>query len=567
MPNPSRLSPPGGATDDDLLHFFVDTCSDYAIYLLDIEGHVSSWNAGAERINGYRSEDIIGLHFRIFFPVEAREDGEPDRLLERAADDGRCSVEGWRVRRDGSRFWARSTVTSLRDPSGVLIGFGKVVWDLTESDGSRTSRPGVTQDLLTLLPDRALLMQRLDEALDRCAESAGAVAVLFVGLDRFKLINDSWGHSVGDEVLKITARRLQTVAPRPESITRIGGDEFVVISEETEPEEGPRLMAERLRRVVSRPMQTGDIRIETGCSIGIALSEPGVTAQELLRRAGDAMHEAKRRGRARHHRYRGGGSDAPQQLRLRSELRDAIAEDQLALQYQPIVALSDGAVVGAEALVRWDHPVRGRLLPDSFLAVAEADGLITDVDAWVMTAAANDLARSFPTTVDWPGVLALNVSSNQLSDPQFPSRVAAKLAETGIDPRRLCLETTETLLLRADRSTRKSVDELREIGVRFAVDDFGTGYASLSYLRQFTFDTLKIDRSFIAGLGVNPVDEALVRSVLELAGTLGLQAVAEGVETREQLELVGAYGGDLVQGYLVGPPVEWSAIVEMVVSG
>jgi diguanylate cyclase (GGDEF)-like protein len=421
-------------------------------------------------------------------------------------------------------------------------------------------------DPLTGLANRMLLIDRLTQALARSERRRKSVAVMFLDLDRFKVINDSLGHETGDRVLVCVADRLRRFLRPEDSASRLGGDEFVVLCEDLASERDAIDIAERLAQSVQQPiaLDTGELVVTT--SIGVALGKAVADSPEALVRDADAaMYQAKDGGRARYELF---DSDtrvrAVKRLKTENELRRAIDAGGLRLHYQPLVRLGDQRIAALEALVRWQHPERGLLPPAEFIPVAEETGLIAPLGAWVLEEACRQSARWQQAAPEGPPLrIAVNVSVRQLDVPQFEEAVRSVLAETGIDPMTLSLELTETVLMEAAPPTLATLRRLRELGVRLAIDDFGTGYSSLSYLKRFQVDTLKVDRSFVKGLGVDPEDSAIVAAVVSLAHNLGLSAVAEGVETTKQLNHLRLLDCDLAQGYYFAYPQPAEAVEKL----
>jgi diguanylate cyclase (GGDEF)-like protein len=389
------------------------------------------------------------------------------------------------------------------------------------------------------------------------------MAVLFIDLDRFKPINDSLGHHIGDEVLTVIAGRLTTLLRGADTVARLAGDEFLVICEGFAAPEAAVEAAERLVTELSRPIMTGTgttVReVTVGASVGIAYADGStdLTPEDLVRDADVAMYRAKQRGRGRVEVF----DDAlriavEQRLQIQENLRHAINDGQIRTFYQPIVDGVTAAVVGFEALARWQHPTRGLLGPDEFIEVAEETGLIVPLGAEILTQACAEAVR---WQRDRPGQVALrvavNVASAQLAHPLFLPTVSAALAESGLEPQSLSLEITETTLMTDTDAAAATLRAIRALGVHLALDDFGTGYSSLTYLRRFPVEALKIDRSFVAGIGRDREDEAIVAMVLHLAQALGLRVVAEGVETADQLDKLRRLGCPLMQGFYFGRPM------------
>jgi diguanylate cyclase (GGDEF)-like protein len=412
-------------------------------------------------------------------------------------------------------------------------------------------------DPLTGLANRALLMERLAQALARTERRPSSVAVLFLDIDRFKTINDNFGHEVGDSVLACIGDRLRK-ALRPEDMaSRFGGDEFVVLCEDLEDDRHVVTIAERIGRSISEPisLEVGEVVVTT--SIGIAAARGiGDRPEVLLRDADAAVYRAKERGRDRFEFF-------DQRMRARllgrsrreSELRHAIDAGELRLYYQPLVVVDDLRVGRVEALVRWEHPRLGLLLPREFIPVAEETGFIVDLGSWVLREACCQTVRWEHASPDQRSIsIAVNVSPRQLDHPDFEDTVWQVLEETGVEPNNLWFEITETAFMDPARPVLEMLGRLRERGIHLAIDDFGTGFSSLSHLRQFRIDELKVDQTFVQGLERDAEDSSIVAAVVNLAHNLGLSAVAEGVETAEQSRRVQLVGCDLAQGFYFAAP-------------
>jgi diguanylate cyclase (GGDEF)-like protein len=409
-------------------------------------------------------------------------------------------------------------------------------------------------DALTGLANRVLFMDRLDQALARLQRHASPLALLFVDLDHFKVVNDSLGHAAGDEVLVQAADRLRRTLRPADTIARFGGDEFVILCEDAAGRAEAEEIAGRISVALARPFKIGDQEVVLTASTGIVIANDTHTdSGALLRDADTAMYRAKERGRANSQVFDNSmRMRAIQRLELETSLRRAIDTDELRVLYQPQVRLSDGATVACEALVRWQHPERGLIDPADFIPIAEESGLITPLGDWVMRRVAADMKRS-------GGLLpvSVNVSPRQLADPDFVGNTRDIITEAGITPADLCLEVTESALFSDPDTALLRLTALRGIGVRLAIDDFGIGFSSLWHLRQVPeVDLLKIDRAFISEIGRNPKDSAIVGAVIVLAGSLGMDIVAEGIETEEQAAELRAMGADFGQGWYFGRPRE-----------
>jgi len=428
-------------------------------------------------------------------------------------------------------------------------------------------------DGLTGLPNRTLLLDRLQTALDRAARTDGQVGVVYVDLDRFKLVNDTYGPAAGDEVLTTVADRLRRATRPDDTIARAGADEFVVVCARAGQSSTVVALADRLRDVLADPIDPDRSELVVTASLGLALSAPGVDAPALLRQADAAMLRAKQRGRDRVEMYdpvlQAGAVD---RLSLAADLRQALDRDQLHLVYQPVVELATGRVVGAEALCRWRHPVRGDVPPDEFIPVAEDAGTIRPIGTWVLATALADLAPLVRSGSGAPGrrfELAVNLSPRQLDEPGLVATVAGAAATHGWAAEDLCLELTETALTDDLDLASRALLAIRSVGVRIAVDDFGTGYSSLTHLQRLPIDTIKVDRSFVRGLGEEGAGDraAIVGAVVGIATAMGLDSVAEGIETEAQLAALGDLGCRRGQGYLFSAPVPVEDLLRLVRDG
>jgi diguanylate cyclase (GGDEF)-like protein/PAS domain S-box-containing protein len=454
------------------------------------------------------------------------------------------------------------------------IDFMRAVANVVSSavDRSRVDeevRHRAMHDPLTGLPNRALALDRLEGALARRRRDGRAVAVLLADLDQFKLVNDSMGHKAGDDLLVTLAPRLHDAVRPSDTVARLGGDEFLVVCEQLDgPHEAIRV-AERVAQAINQPIVLASGEHFVSASIGIAVAERAdADPADLLRDADAAMYRAKERGRGRYELF----DDLLRRrvlvrLQTENELRRGIDQGELRVVYQPIIRLADDSVAAVEALARWQHPERGLLDPVDFIPVAEDSGLIGALGDAVLTTACRDVAgwqQRFPRAE--PLLMCVNTSPRQLASPAFPARVADTMDRHGLAPGSLALEITESVLLEEAHAPVTVLASLREYGLRLMLDDFGTGYSSLSYLRRFPLDVLKIDRSFVAGLDRDEHDAAIVAAIVQMARTLGLTVVAEGVERPEQLERLRELGCDRAQGRLIAGPMPAAAIEALMAS-
>ncbi|MGH9075032.1 MAG: putative bifunctional diguanylate cyclase/phosphodiesterase, partial [Acidimicrobiales bacterium] len=524
-------------------------------------------NRSTRRVLGYTSDGSrVGMGMEDLVHADDL-DGLNRAFTTWAENPGVGEPVEFRMRRaDGTWRWFESVGTNrLDDPlvRGVIV----VTRDTTERrEAADALAYESLHDTLTGLPNRALFLDRLSRAMGQPGRRPGSIGVFFLDIDNFKVVNDSLGHDAGDNVLRAVARRIQDAMGHWATVARFGGDEFLVLCEELASIRQARDVARHLAEAVTCPVTLPDGEVRITASIGIALaSSPLDEPQVLLRDADTALYRAKDLGRDRCEVF-------DEELRARmllrqaneAALRQALERRELVVHYQPQVAMADQRIVGVEALVRWQHPERGLLEAGKFVPLAEEIGLIVPIGLWVLEEACRQL-QLWQATV--PGAerlwCSVNVSARQLTQPGFAEAVGAALASTGIPPDTLCLEVTETALMESGSMTLRLLVHLRELGVRLAIDDFGTGYASLSYLQRFPVDIIKIDRSFVDGLGRRPNDDAIVSALTGMGRALGLDVVAEGVETGEQAAHLQTLGCDLAQGFHFARPQPVAALTTL----
>ena len=425
------------------------------------------------------------------------------------------------------------------------------------------------RDSLTALPNRALFMDRLSHGLTRAKRRHEHLAVLFLDLDRFKVINDTLGHAVGDQVLVEVSSRLSGAVRPGDTVARLGGDEFGLLLEDVADAETAETVALRIEAELAKALQFEGREVFITASIGIALSSAHLgMPEEILRDADLAMYHAKAKGKARHEVFDSSMSaSALDRLDLEMDLRSAISRHEFRLHYQPILRLDTGRITEVEALIRWQHAKRGLLQPDSFIGLTEETGLIVPIGQWVLTEACRQ-ARvwqlEFPSSP--PLVMSVNLSAKQFQNPNLVQEVTQALTESGLDAASLKLEITESVVMQDAPATLAKLQELKDLGIRLAIDDFGTGYSSLGYLKSFPVDTLKIDRSFVKGLSKDGNDSAIVRAVVTVAKSLNMDVTAEGVETDEQRVELKALGCDRGQGFLFARPADAEHLTPLLAS-
>jgi diguanylate cyclase (GGDEF)-like protein len=431
-------------------------------------------------------------------------------------------------------------------------------------------RHSALHDSLTGLPNRELLQQRLEHAALRAQRSHANAAILFADLDRFKLVNDIHGHDVGDELLIAVTHRLSALVRPGDTLARFAGDEFVFLCEDLQSAADVEILARRVDDAFAKPFALGGgLELALTASVGVAFAGPGdEISGRLVANADMAMYQAKRRGGARHQILNlREAADTYSTNSLDRDLRAALADDSLHLAYQPIVRTSDGVMTGVEALLRWNHPLRGAVAPISMVAVAERSGLIMKLGAWVLERSCRDRSHWLREHPGVPLDLAVNVSGRQLMSQDFAATVDSVLSRTGMDPWALVLEITENVFIEESSRTMTALDRLKELGIRVALDDFGTGYSSLSYLRHLPIDIVKIDKSFVDDIGGDGTASAIVDAVTNLAHVLGLTVTAEGVETQRQHDQVVAIGCESAQGFFYAKPLPAAAVLERVAAG
>jgi diguanylate cyclase (GGDEF)-like protein/PAS domain S-box-containing protein len=545
------------------------------VYEPGVNGQCLYISPSIERVLGYTQEHWMldgGLWDRLLHPEDA------DRVISNEAEcarSGEALVQEYRISRsDGTVIWIRDEMTVVRGDHGKAapLFFG-VFLDVTDRKRMEAELERLAlYDSLTGLPNRALFGDRLSHAIERRGR-AQTTAVYFLDVDRFKRINDSLGHSAGEDVLREVAARVQRMLRPEDTVARFGGDEFTVLCESVGGVLEAVGVADRLQREIALPLRAGGAELRLSASIGIALAEPGedVESSRLVEDADAAMYRAKERGGARTELFDMAMRDrAVEALSIEQELQRGLERGELRLFYQPLVSLDTGEMVGAEALIRWQHPEHGLLAPDKFLPVAEESGLIVQVGAWAVGEACRRL-RDWDRRNGGPSVfsLAVNLSARELTHPDVVSTVLNAVRRAALDPSRLTIEVTESTAMADRDSGFRALRELSDAGVRIAIDDFGTGYSSLDHLREMPADILKIDRSFVAGMAANSPDSALVAAAIAMGRALEMEVVAEGIETSEQVADLRELGCPLGQGFLFArplPPEELDGLLEADVS-
>ncbi|NJM12812.1 MAG: EAL domain-containing protein [Synechococcaceae cyanobacterium SM1_2_3] len=516
---------------------------------------------------GYRRAQLLGLSWaEITHPDDLdSEIVQFDRAMSRRTEG--YSLDKRLLRPDGTPIYVSVSSRCVRRSNGVAEYFVTVVQDITERKQAEERIQHLAQyDPLTGLPNRALLEDRLRQAVLRASRDHSLVGVMLVDLDQFKRINETLGHATGDRLLREVVSRLQQCARQCDTISRQGGDEFAVLTPDLRDGDDVARIADRILETVAQPYRLDDHELLTSCSIGISLyPRDGRNAENLLKNADIALYRAKDMGRNNHQFYQSGGTMiARERLNLETHLRHAIDRGELELYYQPKWGFEVGAIIGSEALIRWNHAELGLLSPIRFIPIAEDSGLILQLGEWVLRTAVRetgDLQREGFHDLR----VAVNLSGRQFRQDDLADMVGGLLRETGFNPACLELELTEGILMDHTESNIATLKRFKAMGVELAIDDFGTGYSSLSYLQRFPVDVLKIDRAFIKDLPSDASSAAIVDAVVTLAHGLGLEVVAEGVETDEQQEFLDEHGCDIGQGFLFGRPMPLEQFRELLI--
>jgi diguanylate cyclase (GGDEF)-like protein/PAS domain S-box-containing protein len=544
-----------------------------AVLSTDIEGNVRYLNSVAECMTGWLKAEALGRPLAEVFNIidgTSRERSEnPMALAVRENKTVSLTANCILIRRDGYEAPIEDSAAPIHDRGGHITGAVIVFHDVSVARRMSLQLSHLAQhDSLTDLPNRMLLNDRLQQAITMARRHDYRIAVLFMDLDRFKHINDSLGHVVGDQLLQAVATRLESCVRESDTVGRQGGDEFVVVLSELEAAENAGISAAKLLAALTLPYHIGPHDVIVPVSIGVSIyPDDGETAEALINNADTAMYHAKENGRNNYQFFK-------QEMNIRASerqfieagLRVALERNELSLHYQPKIDLGTGAITGVEALLRWKHPERGFIPPAQFIPIAEDTGLILPIGQWVMHEACRQ-SREWLDAGFAPMPMAVNISAVEFRSKDFVESVRAALNESKLDPHCLELELTESVLMKHAESTVAMLKSLKAIGVHLTVDDFGTGYSSLSYLRQFPVDSLKVDQSFVHEISSQRDDAAIVRAVISMGNSLKKRVIAEGVETREQMDFLTAEGCEEAQGYYFNRPMVADQFAKLLEAG
>ncbi len=522
------------------------------ILLVDMQGRIFQANHTAADLLAYDEQHMAGIHVSRLVPPDERAKLKESLGALTLRDQTTHRAERRMICQNGLEIWTNFHVVLQRSGNGEPLYYIVQIADITDiKQGQQRMERMAFYDTLTNLANRRLFQDRLNQAIEHCVRNNCVSALLYLDLDNFKRVNDTLGHQMGDDLLREVASRLQLCVRGEDTVGRTGGDEFTILLADIASPADAGMVAQKILNHLREPIEISGQPLVVTTSIGITvLPSDGLDPNELLRNADLAMYKAKERGRNNYQFYSEDlNTNAVQRLRTEYEIRQALEQQEFELFYQPKVALRGQQIVGFESLIRWNHPERGLLTPDEFIGVAEETGSIIDIGAWVIEDACR-AARTLSEEQGRPIQVAVNISPRQFRDPNLIATMRRSLRETGLAPSSIELEITETMLMQDVEAAQATVERLSELGVSLAIDDFGTGYSSLNYLKRFPINTVKVDRSFVMDIPDNADDMAITRAVIAMAHQLKMEVVAEGVETKEQLEFLAQQECEYAQGWL-----------------
>jgi diguanylate cyclase (GGDEF)-like protein/PAS domain S-box-containing protein len=528
-----------------------------AIVITDVDNNIIQVNKAFTEITGYTLQEVIGKNPRILNSGQ-QSHAFYCNMWETLLEQGVWQGELMDRRKDGEVYPKWLSITVVRNENGDISNYIGLFSDITERKASHERIQYLAHfDALTDLPNRSLLKDHLNLAIEMAKRNQTQLAILFLDLDRFKIVNDSLGHHAGDLLLKIASERLKNCTRKSDTVARLGGDEFVILLSHIRESSDAARVAKKVNDAVAAPFVLDGVEVNLGTSIGIAVyPDNGLDGPELIKNADAAMYYAKENEKNHFQFFSPVMNDkAFEQLELENDLRLALRKGEFFLQYQPQIDILTGNIIGAEALIRWQHPKRGLVPPNNFISLAERCGLIVPIGEWVFrTACLQNMAWQKEGLA--PIVIAVNIAAQQFRHKNFSDSLVAILDETGVNPNLIELEITESAIMENAEAILNTLHALKAIGLKLSIDDFGTGYSSLSYLKHFPIDKLKIDRSFVMDITDDSKNNAIIETIIHLGGNLGIKVIAEGVETAEQLATLEKLGCDEIQGYYFSRPLD-----------
>lgn len=523
------------------------------IFITDTSGTILAANAAVTKITGYETDELLGQNPRLLKSDRHGQDFY-QALWTAVYQNNQWEGEIWNKRKNGEVYPEWLSISAIKNNQGAVQNYIGIFIDISKQKEAESRLSYLAQhDKLTGLPNRDLFLDRLNMAILHAKRTNREIAVLFIDLDHFKYVNDTFGHANGDQVLQKIALKLKLCLRENDTLARMGGDEFTVILQDFNNRSDVERTSCRILQTLEKPIRLDVHDLYVSASIGVSIyPDDGDNAALIMKHADTAMYGAKNGGRSRLQFFQASmESYAHQRIEMEQHLRNALLHDEFQLYYQPQIDLDSGRVIGAEALLRWRRPEVGTVLPGQFISLAEETGMILPIGEWVF----REVCRQYRNWGYYPFRIGVNLSAHQFRQAGIAATIAQIMEEHAIEPGFLDLELTETVAMQHVDGSLKTLNELKQLGLQISIDDFGTGYSSLSYLKQFPIDRLKIDRAFIADITTDPNDAAIVVAIIAMAHSLGLSVIAEGVETEEQLKFLKMHGCDEGQGYFFGHPI------------